>query len=114
MLLRLPEFLKNTDEPLAHLEPAGILALKDVFVNNIRIMRKFQPGFFDGDVLFFSANQMPEEDRERLHVSSWQPFIGGRVDVHTIDATHGNLMTEAPHVARVGRVLADRLRTPTG
>ncbi|WP_328562795.1 non-ribosomal peptide synthetase [Streptomyces coelicoflavus] len=114
VLLRLPEFLKNTDEPLAHLEPAGILALKDVFVNNIRIMRKFQPGFFDGDVLFFSANQMPEEDRERLHVSSWQPFIGGRVDVHTIDATHGNLMTEAPHVARVGRVLADRLRTPTG
>ncbi|WRZ04763.1 amino acid adenylation domain-containing protein [Streptomyces sp. NBC_00385] len=114
VLMRLPDFLKNTDEPLAHLEAAGIVALKDVFVNNIRIMRKFQPGFFDGDVLFFSANQMPEEDRERLDVGSWQPFIGGHVDVHTIESTHGDLMTEAKHVARVGRVLADRLRTPTG
>ncbi|MGA4844593.1 amino acid adenylation domain-containing protein [Streptomyces sp. G45] len=115
VLLRFRDFLQNTDESLAHLEASDILALKDVFVNNVRIMRKFKPGFFDGDVLFFSANRMSEEDREsRLNVSFWQPFIGGRVEVHAIESTHGNLMTDAPHVARIGRVLADRLDTPSG
>ncbi|WP_158857958.1 hypothetical protein [Streptomyces sp. NRRL B-1347] len=84
-------------------------------MNNVRVMRKFKPGFFDGDVLFFAANRMSAEDRKsRLNVSFWQPFIGGHVDVHAIESTHGNLMTDASHVARIGRVLADRLETPSG
>ncbi|MGP3953447.1 amino acid adenylation domain-containing protein [Streptomyces sp. 7N604] len=110
VLLRFREFLQNTDDSLAHLEAQDMLAVKDVYVNNVRIMRKFKPGFFDGDVLFFSATRMSATDREtRLNVSFWQPFVGGRIEVHAIDSAHGNLMTDPRHIAGIGRVLADKL-----
>ncbi|WP_369359727.1 amino acid adenylation domain-containing protein [Streptomyces sp. cg2] len=110
VLLRFREFLQDTDESLAHLEASDIVALKNVFVNNVRIMRKFKPRFFDGDVVFFAATQMSERDREtRLNVNFWQPFVGGRIEVHAIDSTHGNILSVAQHISRIGRVLAGKL-----
>ncbi|MGV9899534.1 alpha/beta fold hydrolase, partial [Streptomyces tendae] len=110
VLRRFREFLQSGDQALAQLEARDILALKDVYVNNVRLMRKFTPEFFDGDVLFVSAERKSADDREgRLNVSLWQPFTGGSVEVCAIDSTHGNLMTDARHMARIGQFLADRL-----
>ncbi|MGW5904913.1 amino acid adenylation domain-containing protein [Streptomyces althioticus] len=110
VLRRFREFLQSGDQALAQLEARDILALKDVYVNNVRLMRRFTPEFFDGDVLFVSAERKSADDREgRLNVSLWQPFTGGSVEVCAIDSTHGNLMTDARHMARIGQFLADRL-----
>ncbi|GAA3097412.1 hypothetical protein GCM10010449_21030 [Streptomyces rectiviolaceus] len=110
VLLRFREFLQGGNQALAHLEAQDMLALKDVYVNNVRIMRKFEPDFFDGDVLFISADRKSDADRsDRLDVNLWQSFVGGTVDVRAIDSTHGNLMTDARHVARIGNLLAAHL-----
>ncbi|MCF1594979.1 amino acid adenylation domain-containing protein [Streptomyces muensis] len=110
VLLRFREFLQAGDRALGQLEARDMLALKDVYVNNVRIMRKFVPEFFDGDVLFVSAEHKSEADRKgRLNVNLWQPFTGGSLDVCAIESTHGNLMTDSRHMARIGRFLAGRL-----
>ncbi|MFJ6619998.1 amino acid adenylation domain-containing protein [Kitasatospora sp. NPDC091335] len=110
VLLRFREFLQTGNQNLRHLEAQDILALKDVYVNNVRLMRRFRPGFFTGDLLFVSAEEKSEADRSgRLDVSLWQPFVGGSVEVCPVESTHGNLMTDARHTARIGRFLAERL-----
>ncbi|MFJ9461625.1 amino acid adenylation domain-containing protein [Kitasatospora sp. NPDC101447] len=110
VLLRFREFLQSGNQNLRHLEAQDILALKDVYVNNVRLMRRFRPEFFDGDLLFVSAEEKSEADRSgRLDVSLWQPFVGGSVEVCPVESTHGNLMTDARHTARIGRFLAERL-----
>ncbi|MFB7544353.1 amino acid adenylation domain-containing protein [Streptomyces zaomyceticus] len=110
VLLRFREFLQSGNQNLRHLEAQDILALKDVYVNNVRLMRRFEPEFFDGDLLFVSAEKKSEADRSsRLDVNLWQPLTGGSVEVCAIDSTHGNLMTDARHMARIGRFLAERL-----
>ncbi|MBO4258602.1 amino acid adenylation domain-containing protein [Streptomyces griseorubiginosus] len=110
VLRRFREFLQSGDQALAQLEARDMLALKDVYVNNVRLMRRFRPAFFDGDVVFVSAERKSQADRkDRLNVNLWQRFIGGSLDVCAIDSTHGNLMTDARHLARIGQFLADRL-----
>ncbi|MGW2386967.1 amino acid adenylation domain-containing protein [Streptomyces sp. NPDC001658] len=110
VLRRFREFLQSGDQALAQLEARDMLALKDVYVNNVRLMRRFRPEFFDGDVVFVSAERKSEADRkDRLNVNLWQPFTGGSLDVCAIDSTHGNLMTDTRHLARIGQFLADRL-----
>ncbi|MFJ8630153.1 amino acid adenylation domain-containing protein [Streptomyces sp. NPDC093568] len=110
VLRRFREFLQSGDQALAQLEARDMLALKDVYVNNVRLMRKFRPEFFDGNIVFVSAERKSDADRkDRLNVSLWQPFTGGSLDVCAIDSTHGNLLTDARHMARIGQFLADRL-----
>ncbi|GLP67088.1 dimodular nonribosomal peptide synthase [Streptomyces sp. TUS-ST3] len=110
VLRRFREFLQSGDQALAQLEARDMLALKDVYVNNVRLMRRFRPAFFDGDIVFVSAERKSDADRkDRLNVSLWQRFTGGSLDVCAIDSTHGNLMTDARHLARIGQFLADRL-----
>ncbi|WP_344932724.1 amino acid adenylation domain-containing protein [Actinoplanes nipponensis] len=110
VLLRFREFLRATDASLGHLDAHDILALKDVYVNNVRIMRAFRPQFFDGNILFVSATKMSAQDREnRLNVHFWKPFVGGRLEVADVESTHGDLMTDPRHVASVGRILDSRL-----
>ncbi|MFH8626591.1 amino acid adenylation domain-containing protein [Streptomyces vietnamensis] len=110
VLLRFREFLQSGNQNLRHLEAQDILALKDVYVNNVRLMRRFEPEFFDGDLLFVSAEKKSEADRSsRLNVHLWQPLTGGSIEVCAIESTHGNLMTDARHMARIGRFLAERL-----
>ncbi|WP_041842395.1 amino acid adenylation domain-containing protein [Actinoplanes friuliensis] len=112
VLLRFRDFLRASDASLGHLDAHDILALKDVYVNNVRIMRAFRPQFFDGNILFVSAAKMSAQDREsRLNVHFWQPFIGGSVDVADVESTHGDLMTDPRHVASVGAILDSRLRS---
>ncbi|MEV6126700.1 hypothetical protein AB0M05_07745 [Streptomyces violaceusniger] len=54
---------------MAHLEAQDVPALKDVYVNNVRIMRSSVPQFFDGDMLFVSAERKPAERETILNVN---------------------------------------------
>ncbi|MGW5448603.1 amino acid adenylation domain-containing protein [Streptomyces asiaticus] len=112
VLLRFREFLQGGNHPMAHLdhlEAQDVLALKDVYVNNVRIMRSYVPQFFDGDMLFVSADRKPADRETLLDVNLWQPLIGGSIEICPVDSNHGDLMTDARHAARIGRFLADRL-----
>ncbi|MFE1930390.1 amino acid adenylation domain-containing protein [Streptomyces sp. NPDC059474] len=112
VLMRFREFLQGGNHPMAHLdhlEAQDVLALKDVYVNNVRIMRSYEPQFFDGDMLFISAERKPAERETILNVNLWQPLTGGSIEICPIDSNHGDLMTDARHAARIGRFLADRL-----
>ncbi|MEE4592678.1 amino acid adenylation domain-containing protein [Streptomyces sp. DSM 41524] len=112
VLLRFREFLQGGNHPMAHLdhlETQDVLALKDVYVNNVRIMRSYVPQFFDGDMLFVSADRKPADRETLLDVNLWQPLIGGSIEICPVDSNHGDLMTDARHAARIGRFLADRL-----
>ncbi|MFD0654501.1 alpha/beta fold hydrolase [Streptomyces malaysiensis subsp. malaysiensis] len=112
VLLRFREFLQAGNHPMAHLdhlEAQDVLALKDVYVNNVRIMRSYVPRFFDGDMLFVSAERKPADQETLLDVNLWQPLIGGSIEICPVDSNHGDLMTDARHAARIGRFLADRL-----
>ncbi|MER8158413.1 amino acid adenylation domain-containing protein [Streptomyces sp. NPDC094472] len=112
VLLRFREFLQGGNHPMAHLdhlEAQDVLALKDVYVNNVRIMRSYVPQFFDGDMLFISAERKPAGRETLLDVNLWQPLTGGSIEICPIDSNHGDLMTDARHAARIGRFLADRL-----
>jgi len=60
-------------------------------------------GLFDGDVLFFAAN----ESMDRCE--SWRPYVSGRFDVHEIHCTHEEIMDPRP-VLQIGRIVDQYLR----
>uniref|UniRef100_UPI00117D71D9 non-ribosomal peptide synthetase n=1 Tax=Streptomyces sp. NRRL B-24572 TaxID=1962156 RepID=UPI00117D71D9 len=108
-LERYREFLKRENRAMAHFEEREILAMKDVYVNNTRLMWSFEPGRFTGDVLFFTAERNQGAlVRERGH-RAWAPHVGGTVENHPVDSDHEGLMTRPGPVAHVGRILAERL-----
>ncbi|MFD0499330.1 amino acid adenylation domain-containing protein [Streptomyces rhizosphaericus] len=105
---RYREFLRHENRSLAQLEADEILAVKDVYVNNVRVMRRYVPGRFDGDVLFFSA-RASEEARRRRGASPWKPYTAGEFENYYVDVEHEEMLTDPSSVARIGRILGERL-----
>jgi thioesterase domain-containing protein len=79
-------------------------AIKDAYTNNIRLMTRFSPRRFHGDVLLFVATQGETKPPHDI----WSPYIGGRIKVHPIDCTHDTMMNPLP-AAKIGRILATEL-----
>ncbi|MFD9410729.1 amino acid adenylation domain-containing protein [Streptomyces sp. NPDC059989] len=102
-------FLARENKVMARFEAHEILAMKDVYVNNTRLMWSHTPGHFSGDVLFVTA----ERDRGALALErghrAWEPHVGGVVENHPVDSDHEGLMTRPGPIAHVGRLLAERL-----
>ncbi|MEZ7154951.1 amino acid adenylation domain-containing protein [Streptomyces sp. MAD19A] len=105
---RYREFLGHENKSLAYLDEGQILAVKDVYVNNVRLMRKHTPGHFRGDVLFFSA-RASEEARARRGLNPWKPYTEGEFENYDVDAEHEEMMSDPSTVARIARILATRL-----
>ncbi|NEC24013.1 amino acid adenylation domain-containing protein, partial [Streptomyces parvus] len=102
-------FLARENKVMARFEEHEILAMKDVYVNNTRLMWSHTPARFSGDLLFVTA----ERDRgalarERGH-QAWAAYVGGEIVNHDVDSDHEGLMTRPGPLAHVGRVLAGRL-----
>ncbi|MFJ6615919.1 amino acid adenylation domain-containing protein, partial [Streptomyces sp. NPDC091289] len=102
-------FLARENKVMARFDEREILAMKDVYVNNTRLMWAHNPPWFSGDMLFVTA----ERDRgalvrERGH-RAWSDHVGGEIVNHDVDSDHEGLMTRPGPIARVGRVLAERL-----
>ncbi|WP_305787978.1 non-ribosomal peptide synthetase [Symbioplanes lichenis] len=103
-------------DPLEHVtavlaEPAGGLSaipashvprVLRVTANNLRLTSSLRPARFDGESLLFLAGRS-EADPEAV-ARSWQPHLGGPVQVHFVDATHDD-MTGADALAALGKVL---------
>ncbi len=83
-------------------------AIMDSFENSTRLMRRFSPQQFQGDMLLFVAT----EGEPKPPIQTWKPFVDGRIKVHRIECTHETMMDPAP-VAEICRVLASQLDTPS-
>ncbi|MFJ9862934.1 amino acid adenylation domain-containing protein [Streptomyces sp. NPDC101165] len=94
------------DDLLAEFGASGLRAMAKVFADNVNVQRHFDPGVFDGDVLFFvaTADRLPGAP----DAAQWQPYVTGGIEVHPVDAVHGAL-TGPNAAAEIGPVLAARL-----
>jgi thioesterase domain-containing protein len=102
-------FLARENKVMARFEEHEILAMKDVYVNNTRLMWSHTPGRFGGDMLFVTARRdQGALARERGH-RAWGAHVAGEIVNHDVDSDHEGLMTRPGPIARVGRLLADRL-----
>jgi thioesterase domain-containing protein len=75
-------------------------AIMDSFENSTRLMRKFSPRRYRGDMLLFVAI----EGETKPPVETWRPYVDGEIKVHRIDCTHEAMM-EPRSVAKIGKVL---------
>nr|WP_330315608.1 thioesterase domain-containing protein [Streptomyces sp. NBC_00523] len=94
------------DGPLAGLDPELLAALPRVFAANLNLLAGFEPGRFDGDLLFFQATRGRTADTPAPQ--AWLPHLGGRLDLHEIDCAHA-AMTRPEPLARIARVLGAAL-----
>ncbi|MEU8390131.1 amino acid adenylation domain-containing protein [Micromonospora sp. NPDC048843] len=105
-LARYREFLRREGRSVADLDEAQLLAVKDVYVNNVRLMRRHTPGVFDGPLTFFTAGRASAEAKARRDAQSWAPFVTGPITDVEVDAEHEQLFTEPVPTALIGAVLA--------
>ncbi len=80
-------------------------AIMGSFENSTRLMKRFSPQRYHGNLLLFVATK---GDPKPPPIETWRPYVDGRIDVHRIDCTH-ETMLEPPAVAKIGSVLSDVL-----
>ncbi|WP_203721003.1 non-ribosomal peptide synthetase, partial [Paractinoplanes brasiliensis] len=98
--------LRTYNNAFADLTDDQIVRMLDIYVNNVQLMRAFEPGLYRGDVLFFSAapGGVKVADSAR-----WQPYVRGLIDDHDIDSDHEGMFTRPEAVAAIGAILAKAL-----
>nr|WP_248003713.1 non-ribosomal peptide synthetase [Streptomyces sp. RLB1-33] len=96
-------FLRRENPSVVDLDDAQLVRMIDTFVDNVRMMRAYRPAVFDGDLLFVSA---APGGRVAGDARTWQPYVGGRIVEHTVDAEHEQMLTLPSAIAEIGRVLS--------
>ncbi|WP_030840413.1 amino acid adenylation domain-containing protein [Streptomyces hygroscopicus] len=98
--------LRRGGGPLADLAERRVAALAEVYANNRELAAGYVPAPFDGDLLHFTAARDRPEEAPTAAV--WEPAVSGRVERYAVDCTHHEMCRAEP-LARIGRVLAERL-----
>jgi enterobactin synthetase component F len=83
-------------------------AMIDSFRRSPEMVRDHEPGYFDGDILFFTAGA---EDSGQA--SSWRPYVSGAINTVPVDAYHLT-MTHPETLTVIGPILDDYLSARTG
>jgi enterobactin synthetase component F len=83
-------------------------AMIDSFRRSPEMVRDYEPGYFDGEILFFTAGA---EDRGQA--SSWRPYVSGAINIVPVDAYHLT-MTHPEILTVIGPILKDYLSARTG
>ncbi|MFI8390857.1 hypothetical protein [Streptomyces sp. NPDC085540] len=91
-------FLKENDHLLVQRGEDVLLAMKDVRINNSRLLAAHRPGHFRGDMLLFKATEVPQRFAGHDREQAWRPHLSATVDVRPVHA----------HVATIGAAVADR------
>ena len=81
----------------------------EMLLHNSILEQKFRAGHFDGDILLFFADV--KEGEHRLP-SAWQPYISGKLEIHTVHCKHYE-MTEPAPLKAIGKILNHKLREIT-
>ena len=96
--------LRHEGHMLSTLEDEDYQAILDASMHSGTLMKAFVPQRFHGDVVLFVA----AEDDVTPPIKSWRPYVGGRIDVRSIDCLHREMMDPVP-AAKIGRLLAAEL-----
>ncbi|MEU6391697.1 beta-ketoacyl synthase N-terminal-like domain-containing protein [Streptomyces sp. NPDC046939] len=103
----------TADAASAPVTRAEAAAIAEVMRNNLRIAPQFAPGVFQGDVLFFSAQEEAGGSGDLAvmpgKADAWRPYVDGTLHDHRVPCGHYE-MTEPEPVARIGAVVAKALR----
>ncbi|MFJ4816080.1 amino acid adenylation domain-containing protein [Streptomyces sp. NPDC088801] len=105
-LRRVQEILHDASSPLAGTDAPTIEAIITTTRNTIRISDAARPPHFDGDMLFFEANDPVRGPSGLAEV--WRPHIGGAITSIPVSAGHMQMMTPAA-LQEIGPVVAARL-----
>ncbi|MEO3784918.1 amino acid adenylation domain-containing protein [Actinocorallia sp. B10E7] len=99
--------LRKREDAFATLEEEQLLAVYGTYENGLRIVDGYVPsGPVPADLLFFRATQGLLPDSPEPEV--WTSYVRG-IERHDLDVEHHFLM-EPEAVAKIGAVLADRLK----
>ncbi|WP_416969941.1 amino acid adenylation domain-containing protein [Streptomyces sp. 4F14] len=110
LIARYLRFLEESGHPLAAVGESTLLAMKDVWIGNSRLLAAHRPGRYEGDMLLFTATRVPERAAGRVGAGSWAPYVTGAVEDRPVDAEHEQMLTVPAHLATIGEVLAARLK----
>ncbi|MEU6126234.1 amino acid adenylation domain-containing protein [Streptomyces sp. NPDC047123] len=100
--------LRDTGSPLGALEPETIETMVGNFADQARLMRRYVPRTFRGDVLFFRATE--EAPGNGLVPALWNPYVDGALQVHDVPCGHAQMMRPDSR-ALIGPVLDASLHT---
>jgi thioesterase domain-containing protein len=100
------EELRRQGSALGSLDEQTVQIMLRVFHNNARLMRGHKPGYFDGDVLHFTAADGQPADASASEL--WRPFVRGLIEDHKVNCSHYQ-MTDAGPLDYIGNVIADCL-----
>ncbi|MFF8373466.1 amino acid adenylation domain-containing protein [Streptomyces lydicus] len=95
--------------PLADASPQRVRSTVRVGMNNVRLMERFVPDRFDGDLTLLTARSDTGQGDRPDH--GWHGFVSGRVTVLPVDCGHYEMFTTG--VATIGRLLSPVLAVPT-
>jgi len=99
---RVTALLRREGSAMAYLQPSHVQSVIDIFANNQRSMRGYEPGAFRGDLQFFSA--VADGDQPAVDPSRWTPYVTGEVRRFPIACTHRGIA--APdHMATIATTL---------
>ena len=76
----------------------------EAYYNNIRIVKKFAPQRFHGDVLLFTSTSV--ENISPLE--AWKPYVSGEIKIVQTECDH-DAMLNSPAAAKIGIVLTAEL-----
>jgi nonribosomal peptide synthetase DhbF len=98
------EILRREQHILSSLEEHQLLALLNVWKNNIRLMNNFSPRRFTGDLLLLSAM----DGNVDAPVERWKPYVSGEIKWHEIACGHAGMMNAEP-LRQIGPMVASEL-----
>jgi amino acid adenylation domain-containing protein len=78
----------------------------EMLLHNSILEQKFRASHYQGDILFFFADI--KEGEYRLP-SAWEPYINGKLEIHTVHCKHYE-MTEPAPIKTIGKILNQKLR----
>ncbi|MEU4142314.1 amino acid adenylation domain-containing protein [Streptomyces parvulus] len=99
--------LRDTGSPLGALPPEAIETMVGNFADQARLMRRYVPRTFHGDVLFFRATE--EDPAGGLVPALWDPYVEGALRVHDVPCGHAQMLRPDSR-ALIGPVLDRALR----
>jgi thioesterase domain-containing protein len=105
------EILRGDDYALANIEEHHLLAITNIYANNVELAINFTPSVFHGALLLFTATIDQPEDTPTA-TDAWSPYIDGNIESYHISSTHGRMM-QPRSLAQIGPILAAKLRKIT-
>lgn len=103
----LARLLADDPTTFAALGTERLLAISQVIAAGIKASRRFRPGVFHGDLLFFQATR----DRDpALLPETWSAHTDGRIEVHRIDCAHTDMLEQRSALSEITAVLSRKLK----